>query len=126
MAQVDQLRIGPWVPTYEPTTEHGLHRPRADAPAVEGPPDWRPHIAPYLDELDDAGRRYRGYRRAARHRPVLALLAALAVVASVLLVATALPRRHGMQSTASVVNPGPGIAAGLPATYQADAPANTR
>jgi hypothetical protein len=124
MAPVDRLRIGPWVPTYEPTAEHGLHRPRADATAADGPPDWRPPTAQDVD--DDAGRRYRGYRRAARHRPLLVLIAALSVVAVVLLVSAALPRPHGMQPTAGNASPVPGpVLAGLPATYQADAPVNT-
>ena len=123
MAQVDRLRIGPWVPTNEPTDEHGLHRPRVEAAATEGPPDWRPHTAQYLD--DDAGRRYRGYRRAVRHRPILVVIAALSVIAVVLLVAAALPR-HGMRPTAAHASPvSSPVLAGLPATYQADAPVNT-
>jgi hypothetical protein len=123
MAQVDRLRIGPWVPTYEPTAEHGLHRPRAEAAATEGPPDSLPHTAQYGD--DDAGR-HRGYQRAGRHRPLLVLIAALSVVAVVLLVGAALPRHHEMQPTAGNASPAPGpVLAGLPATYQADAPVNT-
>jgi hypothetical protein len=124
MAQVDQLRVGPWVPTYEPTAEHGVHRLRPDATVADGPPDWRPHTVQYPD--DDAGRRYRGYRRATRHRPILVVIAALCVVVVVLLVAAALPRHHGMQPTAGHASPAPGpVLAGLPATYQADAPVNT-
>jgi hypothetical protein len=123
MAQVDRLRIGPWVPTYEPTDEHGLHRPPAEAAATDGPPDWRPHTAQYLDE--DAGWRYRGYRRAARHRPILVVIAALSVIAVVFLVAAALPHR-GMRPAAGPASPVPSpVLAGLPATYQADAPVNT-
>src|SRR5256885_91517 len=63
MAQVGQLRVGPWVPTYEPTAEHGVHRLHPDATVADGPPDWRPHTVQYPD--DDARRRYRGYRRGA-------------------------------------------------------------
>src|SRR2546423_14951254 len=61
MAQVDQLRVGPWVPTYEPTAEHGVHRLHPDTTVADGPPDWRPHTVQYPD--DDAGPRYRGYPR---------------------------------------------------------------
>src|SRR2546423_6490978 len=74
MAQVGQLRVGPWVPTYEPTAEHGVHRLHPDTTVADGPPDWRPHTVQYPD--DDAGRRYRGYRRAAPPPPGLAVGAA--------------------------------------------------
>src|SRR3954463_2968609 len=95
MAQGDRLRVGRWVPSYDPVADHRHHRLPDDAHADREAPPWsglRP--PPYPDEWDDAGRRYRGQRRADPPRHFLALIAALVVVAVVLLVATGLPRRH--------------------------------
>ncbi len=68
---------------------------------------------------------YRGYRRAARHGRVLALIAALVVSAALLLVVSALPERHGGQPGAGGAGAGQSAATGPPMTYEADAPANT-
>jgi hypothetical protein len=108
MAQVDQL--------LPRTDDRPGHAGRA--------PDWLPAV-PYPEGLDDIGWHYRGCRRAARHGGTIALIAALLVATAVLLVAAAVPRHHGMQPVAGGPKPGPSAAAGLPATYLADAPANT-
>ena len=138
MERVDQLRIGPWVPESgrhsdrarvameETTAEFGLHRRLADDRPTSGgrPFDGLLDFAPYADEPDELLARYRGYRRARRGR-VIALAAALGVAAAVLLVAAALPVRHGMDQVAGGASPGQGAPAAAPVTYQADAPANT-
>jgi hypothetical protein len=86
--------------------------------------EWLLDFAPNDDELKGGGRRYRGCRRAARHGPIIPLLAVLVVVALVLLVFSAVSRHTDVRS--AVGTAGTGSSAGTaPTTYQADAPANT-
>jgi hypothetical protein len=144
MQRADRLRVGPWVPvpgrhadraaTDEITAEHPVHRPRAATPprfgggrpaAFDGPAGWLLDFGPHADELDDGGRGYRGYRRVARHRRVLALIAALVVSAALLLVVSALPERRNGEPGAGGGGARQSAATGPPVTYEADAPANT-
>jgi hypothetical protein len=89
------------------------------------PPSWLPAVPHPEDLNDDVGWRYRGCRRAARHRGALTLVMALLVVTAILLGAAAIPHHHRMKPSAGGADPGPSGAAALPATYLADAPANT-
>jgi hypothetical protein len=106
-----RLRIDPWAP------RSGRHADRAVTNGIPATDDhWLLDLAPYADEPDDGGRRYRGCRRA-RHRRAPALIAALVVAASVLLVASGLRGHPGTTPAAQTAT--------APVTYQADAPANT-
>jgi alpha-galactosidase len=106
----------------ERTGEHQLLRSAAgDRPTVGGNAGWTLDVTPYVDELNGAGRRYRGCRRAVRHIPAAAVIATLLIAAALLLVLSPLSHHGGAQPAVDRTDAG----AVAPVTYQADAPANT-
>jgi hypothetical protein len=127
----DQLRIGPWVPepgrhsgstgTDEITSEHLPQRPGAD-----GSPAWLRTIVSRDDDWDDGGGRHRGGRRAGELRAVLVTIPVLVVaVAAIMFAVSPSPRAgYGAQRVTGVAA-SQTVRTGLPATYEADAPANT-